>query len=420
MLQLAKRARRFAATFWRGLPIDGCGLLCGGGPTEMARVHRRVAGTTWRRLPWWIRPVATITARAAWLVACPIRAWTVVRREPADAAGTLVDLTLVGWTRGKDPATTLLHRKAAGDHRRLADSCLDDRQSVRIWSVLADPSDRAVANDKAATAQRLGALGIATPRTLAIIAAGSTPDLRHAPWASGDPLFVKPRDGMGGFGTLLIRPAGAGQFSVDGAPAQPGATVSRRLAGAARRWDLLVQPFLPPHDEHADLSPHAPLGLRVNVVRGADGAARVFSTNLRVQPPGRFALTAQRGALMVPFEPAGDRLLDGMLFVPGFSRGGTVPWNGAALRGRRIGDVTEAWEMALTAAAAFPGPPVIGFDLLLTRAGPVMLEANWGLAWSGMHLMHFQTGLESALPHAICAWLDRVERSSITPRTAPA
>lgn len=414
-------ARKILHALWRlyqRLPIDGLGALPGC-TTEIGRVQERVARIKWRRVAWWLRPPAILAARLAWIAACPLRAMAAVRSAPDAPPGSWASLVRLGLKTGKDPAEALLHRGITVARQSLADACLDTRQSVLLWSVLACPEDRALANDKVATAERMSVLGIPMPPTLAIVPAGTATDVTRRPWTDGRPLFIKPRDGMGGLNTMMVRPLGDGRFGIGNGTALTSEALALRLARAAQRQDLLVQPFLRPPSADADLSPHAPPGLRINVVRPPGGPAAVLSISLRIQPPDRYAATAQRGALMVPFEPDGDRLLDGLLFVPALKRSGTVPWNGAPLRGRRIADVEQARCMALRAANAFPGLPVIGFDLLLTADGPILLEANWGLAWFGLHLTHLLTGRTSELPAILDAWIDRAGERPLIPPAGP-
>lgn len=420
MPSLVNRLRRAASRLWNRLPVDGCGVLPGG-PGELRRLRRVVARERWRRVPWWVRPAAVFVARTAWGAVCPLRALAAVRGVPAASAGTLAELVWLGWTRGKEPAAALAHRRVAGAFRVLADGFPDDRQAGRFWMVLADPADRALADDKRRTAERLAALGVPTPPLLAEIFPGTAPDLTAPPWTGTAALFVKPRSGMGGHGTMVVRPLGGGHFTVSDGPPVSTAGLAIRLAAHARRGSLLVQPFLPPPPELADLSPHAPVGLRINTVRGQDGVWREFSSYLRIQPPGIYATNSHGGALTVPFEAEGDRLLDGMLFVPGFARHAMVPWNGARVLGRPVPAVVAARSIAVRGSQAFPGLPAIGWDLLLTPEGPVVLEANWGLSWFGVHLRHLLTGEPSGLPALVPGWIDRAgARARLRRRACPA
>lgn len=418
-MQRARKLRHRLRRAYHRLPVDGRGALPEGS-TDLGRLKNRVASIKWRRVAWWLRPPAVMAARLAWIAACPFHAMAAVRGTPDAPPGTWAALVRLGWSTGKDPVAALMHRRIAGEHRAVADACLDGPQGLRIWSVLADPADRALANDKLATAERMAALGVPAPPTLSIIAAGSTPDVARAPWTDGRALFVKPRNGMGGQHTMMVQPLGNGAFRINGDRTLPAEALRVGLARAAQRQDLLVQPFYRCCDRDADLSPHAPLSLRINVVRAPDGAPAVLSSILRIQPPGRYAVNGAGGAVLAPFEIEGDRLLDGLLFVPAFSRCAAVPWNGAPVTGRRIPELGQAQALALRAAEVFPGIPVIGFDLLLTADGPMLLEANWGLAWYGLHLTHLLTGRASDLPALLGAWIDRVEEPPLTPQAAPA
>lgn len=349
-----------------------------------------------------------------------MKAVPALKAASAVPTGTgMLDLLRLGWARGKEPREALFQRLLAGMHRDLADGFPTDRQGARIWTAFAEPHDRRLANDKRATAERLEALGLPVPRSLAEIAAGAEPDVSGTPWTAGEPLFVKPRHGMAGWGTMAVVPVSGG-FRVNDGPPIPAAMLAARLALAAKTDSLLVQPFMRPAAALADLSPHAPPGLRVTIARPADGEPFVLDCFLRLQPPGAYAANAGSGALMVPASAAGDRLLDGVLFARPGQRHASVPWSGTPIRGRHVPELEAARCMALRGSVLFPGLPVVGWDLLLTEDGPVMLEANWCPSWMGMHLGHLQTGTPSPLPDVLLGWVDRAGSAPLTPPAGPA
>ena len=388
--------RRFARKLWHRLPLDGNGALPGG-PRETRAIRRFLARARWQGFPAWARPLLAVAARAAWLVACPVWAAKVAAapRDPRAMARAV----WLGWTAGRHPAALPATDPATG-----AD-LLDDRQSMLLWLGLGDRRDIARAADKVATSQALAALGVPTVPILAEIPRGTAPAPEHLALFAAAPRFVKPRHGSQAAGAASVRPTADGRFSIEGGLPVGPAELALHLAALARRDSVLVQPLLRPNADTADLSPDAPVELRITTARPVGGASVVVSVNLKVQPPGRHAATTMTSALAVPVHPRDGTLLEGRLLGQLGERHVCVPWNGAPLPGRRLADLEAAMDAVVAGAAAFPGLAAIGWDVLLTDNGPVVLEANVALSWRFIHLPYAASGLPSPLPAIVDGWI---------------
>jgi hypothetical protein len=289
---------------------------------------------------------------------------------------------------------------------------LDDIHWMYLWSALGSTSDQALAADKLALATRICALGARVPPTLQEISVGSKPRLDPWPWGKGR-VIVKPRHGSRARGIVSITPlAGIDAVSVSMGGERhtlrmPIDELERRLALLAERDSLLVQPFLPTARQLADLS-SAPVELRLTAVRLPDAPARVVSCVAKVQPPGAQVSTTMSGAMAVPVDPNRGIMSAAILFRRPGERFDHAPWNGAPVRGRTVPFFEETVGMVEAASQALPGLPAIGWDVLLTDDGPVVLEANTGLAWSFMHLWHAEARLPSPVLPVVRAWLDRM------------
>ena len=65
--------------------------------------------------------------------------------------------------------------------------------------------------------------------------------------------------------------------------------------------------------------------------------------------------------------------------------------------------------MVITASRALPGLPIMGWDVLITDAGPVILETNTTASWWFTHVWHAMTGAPSALLQIVIAWIEMRE-----------
>jgi len=388
--------RRFARKLWHRLPLDGNGALPGG-PRETRAIRRFLARARWQNFPAWARPLLVVAARTAWLVACPVWAAKVAAapRDPRAVARA----AWLGWTAGRHPAAPPATDPATG-----AD-LLDDRQSMLLWLGLGDRRDIARAADKVATCQALAALGVPTVPILAEIPRGTAPTLEHLALFAAAPRFVKPRHGSQAAGAASVRPAGGGRFSIEGKPPVGMAELALHLTALARRDAVLVQPLVQPSTDTLDLAAHIPVELRITTARPVDGVTLVISVNAKVQPPGRDAATVLTTALHVPVHPCDGTLLTGCFLRRPEERHACVPWNGAPLLGRRLADLGAAMNAVVAGAAAFPGLAAIGWDVLLTDNGPVVLEANVALSWRFIHLPYAASGLPSPLPAIVDGWI---------------
>jgi hypothetical protein len=143
-----------------------------------------------------------------------------------------------------------------------------------------------------------------------------------------------------------------------------------------------VQPVLAQHPAIACLYPQSINTVRVETHVAEDGSIRTSCAALRVGSGGRVVDNLSRGGLVVPIDPETGRLgryarrgpLYGMRYHENHPDT-DVPFAAVKIPGwREI--------LALIAQAAEPLRPLgaIGWDVVVTPDGPVILEANgnWG------------------------------------------
>lgn len=411
---MLRKAIRLFRRVWYRLPLDGSGVFSWG--PWPGRIFGKVAARDfWRRTAPSGRWVLLPMARCIWLVACPVLAVQQGFRRQAPLRDICAAVWL-GWTSGKPPACALLHRALAGEHKNrlaVADSIPGDRTGVLLLAAVGSSADMKLASDKFAMASQILALGLPGPRTLAVLQRGEVPDLTTPVWTSGKALLVKPCHGGAARGIFTVFYAGGQQFVVKGHTSVSSQELAQRLMAAASRDTVLVQEWIGPAPEMEDLSPCAAPVFRVFVLRPAPGEAPyVVSAMLKVLPPGLDAPQGVDELLLMPVNPETGVLDDGILLSQPAVRWQYSPWGGGPIRGRWLRQWTETREMAEAASQLLPGTPLIGWDILLGPAGPVILEANTGISVFRSMLRHFEQGTTSPVPVSLLRWcLSRSRRS---------
>ncbi|CDK97805.1 protein of unknown function [Magnetospirillum gryphiswaldense MSR-1 v2] len=402
----------FFRSIWIRLPVDGSGIFGSWGRSTAARIRSVTASRLWRnRVPSWALPVLVPVVRMAWLIACPAFAVKAVRRSRSTfCLGTWCKLTADGWFRGLHPMDSANPEIP----NELVTSCavegLGERHWIRLWSVLGSRGDQALAKDKLAMAESLGKVGVPTPRLLAELPRGGA--VRLGAWSGGDRVFIKPRHGSRAQGTLSLRQTtdpnvvlvSRGRFPTR---IMPREAVEGALTKLAETDTLVVQEFLNASPEMSDLSADAPVELRLTTARAPGCAARVIAASAKIQPPGYHSATTLNIGLMIPVDPESGVMGSGFyLRAPGESFP-YVPWNNAPIKGRALHSFARAVDLVEAGSRLLPDLPVIGWDVVLSDRGPVVLEANTGLSWNFIHLWHGSKKAASPLMPLVLAWLDR-------------
>jgi hypothetical protein len=183
--------------------------------------------------------------------------------------------------------------------------------------------------------------------------------------AAGGKVFVKPIDDHGGLGCALFDIAAGGLDPL-------------RVPGQVR----LVQPVIVQHPDIARLYPGSVNTLRIETHRAADGSIRTSCAGLRIGSSGRVVDNISRGGLAVPVDIGTGRLgryarrmpLYGMRFHENHPDT-DVPFAATIVPGWK-----DMLALVERAARLFQPLGAIGWDLVATPDGPVILEANanWG------------------------------------------
>jgi len=387
---------RMLTRLWQRLPWDGLGWS--DGPDPVFAELRQWAASEWRRtipkpLRWLVRPAV----RTVWPLAALVRIRAFAARLGLDRAakGRLFRDCLLS---GGDPLDVYVWRTLHGGRHPLP-----SRSASLLLGRLGDPAGRALLADKLAAAERLAPAGVVFPALHGVYRRGEPVDLAAASAAGGD-LFVKPRRGRGGRGAFALTCAD-GFWRVDGRPVDPS-MLYRRLERLSRTDDLLLQERQQARSDMADLvaDGRAPV-LRLTTARRPGQPPFLHAALLTIAVPGRDPRHFLDGAVHVPVDPDGGRLGRGLCLGAPKDRLASLKWNRAPLAGRPVPDFEAASAMALRAMAALPPLPLVHWDVILTDAGPVVLEGNSGGNWIIASLPGLD-GLEACPLHTLlAAWL---------------
>lgn len=371
---------------WTALPIDGRGFLAPADP-DAARL---IAIATRRRLhmvPPALRPLLIAATRVLWSVKA---IWAVRRAArkfgfgPGEALRQYADACLFGLR----PKDSYVWRSTLDTPRPLS--------SMAFWQIqgaVEVPGERQRLGDKLVAAAALGHLPVLVPKLLAVIPAGTVEPRLPA----DTDMFVKPCNGSRGRNAFSISRMGPGAYWIDGARRDEAYTVAR-LREAAADDALVVQKRLTGVAELADLSTGdgAPPIVRIITAREPDGEPVLHSAWFAIAVPGEKAAHPLRDAVRVPVAIATGQLLAGYWMGEPHRRLERSSWHQAPIAGRILPGFAAAADAAIAAAQGFPGLPLIGWDLILTDDGPVILEGNSNIDW--MFICWIAEGAPDAVP----------------------
>jgi hypothetical protein len=239
-------------------------------------------------------------------------------------------------------------------------------------------------NDKLLFPSCLERLGAAHPRVLGFLHRGrvrveGAGAEKVTSWLERDHpqrLVAKPIDGLGGEGVLFLHSCDGG-WEINGvATAAPEAA---RFLSALEQY--VITEFVVQGPYAAALYPRTTNTVRVLTLWDDDpaepfvaaAAQRIGSS--KSGPVDNFH--AGRGGLSAPIDlengtlGAAKTLADGELRT--FAK---HPETGAAIAGLRVDRWSEVMALVTRLAAAVPESPFVGWDLVVARSGPVLLEAN--------------------------------------------
>lgn len=379
--------------YLRELPWDGEGWAR---PDDPALADlRRWAAARWRS------EHAPIPSGIIWLASRLL--WPLAVAGQVAAFGRRLP-TLARWTVYADCVRTGASPLEAHVWRSLhaTPHPLPAKASALLISRLGSREDQRLLADKLAAAAALSGVGPVFPDLVQLVRS-QEPLALAAELRSGAALFVKPRHGHGGRGGFALDYVDA-EWRMDGRPvAEPD--LLARIARSVRNDDLLIQERVRAHPALGNLTQagRAPV-LRLVTARYPGAQPFLHSALMAVSVPGQNPANFLEGTVFVPVDSATGTMAPGLLLARPRNRLGVLPWNAVALEAREVPYFDAAVRAALDAMTAFPGLPVVHWDLIISSDGPVMLEGNVSGNWILASLPEREGLAICDLAHVLSAW----------------
>jgi hypothetical protein len=200
---------------------------------------------------------------------------------------------------------------------------------------------------------------------------------------AGRDMFLKPDRDWGSHGTTLLEwlPAkhgwlASGTFDEFVPQAELGNFLIKAAAGA----NAILQPRLRTHPSLVDLAVRALINFRVITVCSSSGEVSLVSATLRVPPGSEHSSDVPGTGLYIPVNLTTGVLGCAESPLLHFGAMRTHPMTGAIIAGRVIQQWPEIQASAIAAHAKLPDIPTVGWDVVPTDQGVLILEAN--AVWS--------------------------------------
>lgn len=250
----------------------------------------------------------------------------------------------------------------------------------RLIPTLNEPEQARILAHKASFERIVRDAGIAVPETIAVLEGGDT-DLTSLTevlaTVSPDGVVIKPAASHRGKGVVVfvsLEAGGARGTTVRGKRRSVRSAV-RRAADTRGGDQIIIQRTMRQHSEMDAYAPHPLSTVRVITLLRRDGSVNLLGAFLRLGRAGSMTDNTARGAVAVDVAVETGVLGDGVLQRP-LRRMHQHPEGREPFRGCRLPSWDDVLAVCERAAPLFPGVRLVGWDVMLTQAGPRLMEAN--------------------------------------------
>lgn len=268
-----------------------------------------------------------------------------------------------------------LYRRPTRHHARGFISRAESKAGVMALLKKRTPP-RSVVSDKVVFAEECRRAGLRSIPVIGVIAGGKanwlTRRVRGADW------FVKPVDGKGGKGIERWRRAGH-KIRENGDLLLSDDEVIARLEWRSLDQSLLVQPRIANHPALDDLNNGALATIRALTCLNEEGAPELVGAVLRMAIGQNSVVdNVHAGGIVAHIDLASGKLGKASDLGTDVRLGWLThhPISGAPIAGRRLPMWRRIEPFCRSAHAAFADRIIIGWDIAITRDGPVIVEAN--------------------------------------------
>jgi Sugar-transfer associated ATP-grasp len=288
----------------------------------------------------------------------------------------------LGLRRGLDPESYYRFWLFRPERRRKAHLYIQQHEAGLLYRVLAVREaidDFFITEDKARFEQWCRQFGLPSVRCVAQFNDGApTPDDAVVTIPEQD-LFSKPIDSYGGAGARRWKHSGRGTWmSPEGERFDRGGLIEQ-LSAQSRNGIVLLQECLDNDPRIAHLSSGALCTVRIVTIRPPEGKPEVVCAVFRMATGGNSTDNFSIAGIAAPVDLTSGRLDEGVHSDPTLvvAPAPSHPDTGATIAGTFLPWWTEAKALALHAHDKLPSIACVGWDIALTGAGPILVEANW-------------------------------------------
>lgn len=149
------------------------------------------------------------------------------------------------------------------------------------------------------------------------------------------------------------------------------------LAGMRGYSGYILQEPVSAHEVFGRLSPWTTNTVRVQTILGSDGEVQIQAAVARFRRRGHMADNWEQGGICVAVDRSAGTMGRGVLKAKhGGSWHTNHPDSGEPFTGVEVPFWSQTLEVCTRAARLFPGLRSLGWDIVITPEGPVLLEAN--------------------------------------------
>lgn len=242
---------------------------------------------------------------------------------------------------------------------------------------------RVVLGDKLLLAAALSIHGITTPTTLLVISAGrfvsplkgEISEEAARDLLRGKDAFIKSSTGWGGFGAFRLH-ANGDVYSADGSKMRRGLP---RLFQKIRGAHYLVQEVIQQDPRYTAVAPASVNTIRCVTFRDRSGEIHVAAASWRMGDGKSVVDNSSSGGIVCGIDPA-----TGTIIGRGRDLSGKTytahPATGFVFEGADVPDAAKMFETAKAAHRGLGTAVSVGWDVVMTIDGPMILEGNdpWG------------------------------------------
>jgi len=246
--------------------------------------------------------------------------------------------------------------------------------------------DGRILADKEAFGLRCVEHGIATPPIIAVAENGTVRAPRRRAGGAAvpvrfthDDLFIKPRKGKGGRGTLRATRVGEDSYRLSDGSSVSEAGLRGLLETSSSRQALLVQARLVNHADMLDMCADALCCVRILTCRNQDGGIEVTNAAFRMALRNDTTVDGlHRGGIAANVDVDSGRLgpATNLGLTPEIGWCHQNPATGVPIAGRILPMWAETCALAIRAHAMLPHKVMVGWDMAITPDGPVVVEGN--------------------------------------------